>query len=282
MPRRALIAAIAAILLVVGVGIPALAVTTQSWEERRIATEAFHAAAQSALDAAETSTAALDALDDARAKATPILEDAQAVASAAVGYFAEPLVTAVQSRASELETALSALAPEGSPIPDTERPEAVADLTAAVEPLTSWAAEESNRSRELATLAGDVSEAGIAAAETLATLGESVETEASTALGAAPLATPESRTAVEQARDVVLAAMGDESSLGNPIADYTAAVAALRVSQQAAAEAAAAAQEAADDAAFQAERDRIRRLLDEIIFSLPPICFGPPGEMICN
>ena len=281
MPRRALIAAIAAILLVVGVAIPALAVTTQSWEERRIATEAFDAAARSALDAEVDSAAARDALDDARDGAAPVLEDARAVASAAVGYFAETLVTALQSRASELETALAAPAPEGSPIPDTERPEAVADLTAAVEPLTTWTAEESNRSRELATLAGDVSEAGIAAAETLATLGETVEAEASTALGAAPLATPESRTAVEQARDAVLAAMGEESSLGRPVADYTAAVGALRASQQAGADAAAAAQEAADDAALQAERDRIRRLLDEIIISRPPICFGPPGEMIC-
>lgn len=275
MPRRALIAAIAAILLVVGVGVPALAVTTQSWEERRIATEAFDAAAQSALDAAADSVAARDALAEARDGATPLLEDARAVASAAVGYFAEPLVTAVQSRASELETALSAPAPEGSPIPDTERPEAVADLTAAVEPLGAWAADEADRAKQISTYANVIVEAAISTADAMDAVVETVTGEAASAVAAAPLATPESRAAVETARDAVVDAVTDDSVLGKPVGTYTAAVAALRASQQAAVDAAAVAAAAAEES----ESPSVRIPFD---FVWPVCIYFGPNDFVCT
>jgi hypothetical protein len=236
--KRTLIAALAAIVLVVGAAIPALALTTQSWEERRIATEAFDEAAAAATAASADSEAAHTRLEGARDVAADTLAEAQAVASAAAGYFAAPLVVALQSQATALDGALAAEAPDGPAMPDTERPESIADLKAAVAPLAEWASGESERATLVTELAAELETLTESTEAATTAVVETVTAEATAALAAAPLATPETRAAVETARDGVLDA---EDDLAKAIGGYTAAVAAVRASQQAAVDAAAAA-----------------------------------------
>lgn len=241
--QKLLVAAIAVVVLVLGAAVPALALQTRSWEERRVATESFDAAAETALEASADSATATQRLESARESAEPVLEDARAVAASAPGYVnsavLDPLVTAV----ADLEAALAVEAPDGLAMPETERPESVEELRAGVEPLTEWADAETERAAGVLHVADDLSAATQQAQDAVLTLAETVEAEASGALGAAPLATPESRAAVEAARDAVLAAIEDGGDLATPVADYAAAVAAVRASQQAA-EAAAAAEAA--------------------------------------
>lgn len=242
-------AAVAVVALVLGAAVPALAIQTQSWEERRIATEAFDAAAESALDASTDAATAAQLLAEAREAAEPVLEDARAVAASAPGYFApavlDPLVAAVAA----LDEALAAEAPDGAAMPATERPQSVEELRASVDPLLEWADAEGERSAAVAALAAELAEATEGSSAALLALAETVGAEASTALGAAPLATPESRAAVEAARDALLAAIEDDESLAETAAAYASAVAALRASQQAAADAAAAAEDSSSSSA---------------------------------
>lgn len=270
--RPVLIAALAVVLLSVGAAIPTLAVTTQNWEQRRIATEAFDSAASSVESAAAQSASAHAALETARDAAAATLDDAKLVASGAAGYFSAVVVSTLQSATTALEATLATEAADGLAMPDTERPESIADLEAAVEPLTAWAADEAERASVVAALAVELDELSAAARAAAVALAETVTAEASAALGAAPLASPESRSAVEKARDEVLAAIDD--SLGAPVGAYASAVAALRASQQAAVDAAAAAEAEVDSAP--------RRTLDpNNLPDLPPVCIGPPGEQVC-
>lgn len=239
--RPLLIAALAVVLLAVGAAVPALALTTQSWEQRRIATEAFDVAAGDAQAAAAQSAAAHAALDSARDAAADTLDEAKAVASSAAGYFSDVVVSAVQSATTALEATLATEAPDGMAMPETERPESIGDLNAAVEPLTQWAAGERDRAAEVAALATQLDELSATTRAAAVALAETVSAEASAALAAAPLASADSRTAVEASRDAVLAAVDDDEPLGASVGAYATAVAAVRASQQAAADAAAAA-----------------------------------------
>lgn len=239
--QKLLVAAVAAIVLVLGAAVPVLALNTQAWEERRIATEAFDAAADAALDASEDAAAWTARLAEAREAAEPVLTDASAIATAAPGYFNAAVIDPLVAAVAALDKALAAEAPDGATMPRLEHPESLDGLRAGVEPLLAWADAEAERTFAVMGIATDVLDATVSAGDASRAVAETVGAEASGALGAAPLATPESRAAVEAARDAVVAAI--EKTLGKPIADYATAVAALRASQQAAADAAAAAEQ---------------------------------------
>ncbi|MGX5680829.1 hypothetical protein [Schumannella luteola] len=279
--QKLLVAAIAAVVLVLGAAVPALAIQTQSWEERRIATEAFDAAAETALEASADSATATQLLDDARESAEPVLEDARAVAASAPGYFnssvLDPLVTAV----ADLEATVAVEAPDGLAMPETERPESVEELRAGVEPLSEWTDAETERAAGVTQVASDLSEATEHAQDALLALAETVEAEASGALAAAPLATPESRAAVEAARDAVVAAIED-GPLSDAVAAYAGAVAALRSSQQAAADAAAAAERSSSYDRDQLQLE-LRNMMRDLFGYSPEDCVDlPDGTYACG
>lgn len=118
--QKLLVAAVAVVVLILGAAVPALALTTQAWEERRIATEAFDAAAGAALDASEEGALATERLAVAREAAEPVLEDARAVASSAPGYFAPAVIDPLAAAVAALDEALADEAPDGIAMP--ERP----------------------------------------------------------------------------------------------------------------------------------------------------------------
>ncbi len=262
--KKLLVAGVVLVLIAVAAAIPALALNTQAWEERRIATEAFDAAADLARSASDDAEVAQAALVEARDRAELDLEDARAVLASGPGYLTGTLVTELQTAVTTLEEALAAEVPDGLAMPPIERPESIADLSAGVAPLTDWAEDERARAAAIAQLAADLGAATIAAHDSAVTAAESVTPEAAAALGAAPLASAESRAAVESARDAVLKAIETEASLGESVGAYASAIAALRASQQAAADAAAA--EAA--ASTQGERD----ILLLVPYRPTPIC----------
>lgn len=262
--KKLLVAAVVLVLVVVAAAIPALALNTQAWEERRIATEAFDAAADLARSASDDAEAAHAGLVEARDRAELALEDARVVLASGPGYLTGTLVTELQTAVTTLDEALAAEVPDGLAMPPIERPESIADLSAGVAPLTAWAADEKVRAATIVQLAASLGAATIAAHFSAVAAAESVTPEAAAALGAAPLASAESRTAVESARDAVLKAIKNEASLGESVGAYASAVAALRASQQAAADAAAA------DAAASAEGERDTSLL--VPFTPPPFC----------
>lgn len=244
--QKLLVAAIALVVLLVGAAVPVLALNTQSWEERRIATEAFDAAADAALDASDDAAVATAAVAGAREAAEPVLEDARAVAAASPGYVNASVLDPLSTAVADLEAALATEAPDGLAMPGTERPESIEELRAGIGPLFDWTHGETERVVLVTGVAERLVGATGEARDALLALAETVGAEASAALGAAPLASAESRAAVEAARDAVLAAVEDGESLAKPIGDYTAAVAGLRASQQAAVDAAAAAEAAAN------------------------------------
>lgn len=274
--QKLLVAALAVLVLALGAAVPALAVQTQSWEERRIATEAFDAAADTALEASADSAIATAALADAREAAEPVLEDARAVAAAAPGYFnpavLDPLVAAVAA----LDAALAAEAPDGAAMPGTERPESIEELRAGVDPLLEWANAEAERAVGVTRAADGIIDRAAAAGSALLALAETVGAEASAALGAAPLASPESRAAVEAARGSVLAAVEGDEMLADSFANYAAAVAALRDAQQSA-EAAAADADSSDTSrgSLDEARERLEAFVDDWMQQRGCVPIGP-------
>lgn len=274
--QKLLVAAVAVVLVLVGAAVPALALNTQSWEERRIATEAFDAAAGAALDASEDASAATAALAEAREAAEPVLEDARAVAAASPGYVNTAVLDPLSTAVADLEAALAAEAPDGLAMPGTERPESLEELRAGVGPLFDWTHEETERAVLVTGVATRLLGATGEARDALLALAETVGAEASAALGVAPLASAESRAAVEAARDAVLAAVEDGESLAKPIADYAGAVAGLRASQQAAAEAAAAA-EASTGPTMDELQQQLFDMLREMSGYAPEDCVPAPG-----
>jgi hypothetical protein len=187
--QKLLVAAVAVVVLLVGAAVPALALNTQAWEERRIATEAFDEAAGAALDASDDAAVAAAELAEAREEAEPVLEDARAVAEASPGYFNSAVLDPLSTAVADLEAALATEAPDGLTMPETKRPETIEQLRAAVEPLFDWTNSETERAVLVTGVATRLSDATVTARDAVLALAASVEAEASGALAAAPLAT---------------------------------------------------------------------------------------------
>lgn len=276
--QKLLVAAVVAMVLLVGAAVPALALNTQSWEERRIATEAFDAAAGAALDASSDAAVATGSLAEARDAAEPVLEDARAVAAASPGYVNASVLDPLSTAVADLEAALATEAPDGLAMPETERPESIEELRAAVGPLFDWTHGETERAVLVTGVATRLLGATGEARDAVLALAETVEAEASAALGAAPLASAESRAAVEAARDAVLAAVEAGESLAKPIGDYAGAVAGLRASQQAAVDAAAAAEASSGGPTPEIDFG----LIQELLGYGPGDCVPIPGGYACG
>ena len=271
--KAILIPGIAVLLLAAATIAPASAHIAQ-WRD---AHSAYDAAVARAADVADEHAAALELYDETADAAALTLEDASGVASAGAGYLAAGAIDELTAANATLEEALETEQPDGAEMPAGERPDTPTQIRAAVESLEAWsdgtaasASELDEQATELAELRDTSDEAATAAAS-------SVSTESGSAFGVAPIATAETRSAVEAARDALAAGAESGTELKGLVAAYSAAIEAMFASQRAEAEAAAA-REAEESSRVPLPRpnfdDLTRQLKERLCLELPDSCVG--------
>lgn len=276
MLKRTLVAAVAVLVIVVGAAIPSLALTTQSWEQRRIATELYDTALADAAKAEASSASAVTQLSSAMTDAAASVAAADTIAAKAPGFFDAALVAAVAPLAAAVTSAMPDEKPSPQIAPVAERPEATAGLHEAAGALSDWAAETRDTVAQQDEVAATLADASDALDAAIVAIAATVEQQAAAALGVAPLATADARTAVETARDALVntTKAGDDPLAG--IEAFIAKVTELRASQ-------AAGQAAADAAAAEANSGSgfVPPNLSDVLANVPKTCVGPPGQQVC-
>lgn len=226
----------------------------------------FDAAVTSAATAGTEAQAALAAWETAVDAANLHLEDARAVASAGVGYLDAAALEALVAANSDVDEALAVDVRGGSPMPSTERPTSAAELRDSAKSLDLWSTDSSELSASVLADAASVDDLTVSSADAVAAAIDSVTAHATSALAVAPIASAETRSALEAARDALLAAAKGDEPRASYVSAYAAAVEAAFASQRAE-EAAAAAREAEANAEARADT---RARLDLFLHDLPP------------
>jgi hypothetical protein len=263
-----LLPGIAVLLLAAATVTPAAAHIVQ-WRD---AHATYDAAAARAAGVSEDHAAALGLWNETVDGATLTLEDATGVASAGTGYLSAAALTELTAANTALSQALEAEQPEGTEVPDADRAGTLAEVRAAADRVEEWSVEEEGRVSELDGQTTDLTALRDSVDEAATAAAKSVSTESGLAFGVAPIATAETRTAVEVARDALVVGASKGETLKDLVTAYGAAVEAMFASQRAEAEAAA---------AREAEAEAEARVPLEIVWpDFPP--FEPCAVFVCE
>lgn len=263
MQRPSAIIATALALLLAAAG--STAATASSLEEGRLAVESFHSALGAAQlirdDAAEVRGQLVDA--------TVAGNRSTAEATAIVALPAGVLDTAAVGALAPLMEALAAVLPRSVPgslvLPTVASPTVTAELRDAADLFLDWSGAASDAEEvsedQLDAVQGAVDDLDLA----IAAAARSVSPQSTAALAAAPLASVDTRAAIQPAVTAVREQIRTGSDTAGALQAYSAAVSALSASQ--AAGAAAAAQAAAE----AAERNNYSAPVRRVPMTAPPL-----------
>lgn len=271
----AIVATVSVLLLALAGTTVGGAVTAAAANDGRLAAEGYGAAlatAQATRDeAAEVRTQLLAAMLEGKRAAT----EATAIVALPAGVLDAASVSALAPLMEELESAMPADTPSSVVAQPVAVAAGTAGLRAAAGTLLDWSAEaEASRdatAEQLAAVDGALSDLTLA----IAAAARSVTTQAPAALAAAPIASAETRAAIQPAVTAVREQIRTGSSTVAALQAYSTAIAALSASQAAAAAAAAQAAAEAEEAADAAARERRLQEMRETM--APP----PLQNLVC-
>ena len=216
--------------MLAGVVVVATAVVHVGWWQQRYVAP-FDAAVVDARAAAAETADAFAALGEARVDAGPVLDRSAAFADAGAGYLGAAELESLHSTIDEFRSDSAQDVSPLPPPPPFSRP-ALVDLERATHDVVQWTSASEGHTDAVTAmvtqLAHDGTELDLAVQVVLATTVGVATAE----LGAAPLATPDARAAVERTRDA-LAHAATDADLAALTKAFTSAIVQLRASQQA-------------------------------------------------